>query len=175
MKVLPRGFGVHHITPPHVDCWLFCRKSTTPKCVIPYVSSVMFDVNQRESLRKLSRSKLKSVSRRWRWSRTFWTTNCVTSVRGRAAEASLRPSSVPTSHVCSTTASSAGRTSTPVPAESSTSRWSKREPTGRARFTSAGTNERRGSARASSLRYQYRAPNSIQYIEIYGNIYLYLL
>lgn len=51
----------------------------------------------------------------------------------------LLPFSALMSPVCSTTASSAGPTSTPVRDESFTSRWSRKEPTVRARFTSDGT------------------------------------
>lgn len=78
---------------------------------------------------------------RWRWSPTSWTISCATSARGRAAGASLRPSSAPTWPACSTTASSAGPTSTRVPAESSTSPWWRKAPTGLARSTSAGTED----------------------------------
>lgn len=78
---------------------------------------------------------------RWRWSPTSWTISCVTSVRALAAEGSLPPSSALMLPVCSTIASSAGPTFTPALGESSTSPWSRREPTAHARSTSAGTRD----------------------------------
>lgn len=78
------------------------------------------------------------LAHRWRSSPTSWTTRCVTSARGRGAEASSHLSSVPTSHACSTTASIAGPASTRVPAASSTSPWSRKEATGPATCPSAG-------------------------------------
>lgn len=118
---------------------------------------------------------------RWKWSPTCWTTSCAMSVRVRAAAASLRPSSAPTSPVCSTIASSAGPTSTRAPAASSTSRLWRKEPTGRARSTSAGTREggRCGSCLINLfhllLSYQYNpVRNTTQYM-LYISISIYLL
>lgn len=65
----------------------------------------------------------------------------VMSVRVHAVEGNLLPFSVLMSPVCSTTANSAGPTFTPALDESFTSPWSKKEPTARARFTSAGTRD----------------------------------
>ena len=127
-------------------------------------------------------------ARRWRWSPTSWTISCAMSVRVLAVEGNSLPFSALTSPVCSTTASSAGPTSTPAPDESFTSPWWRREPTVHARSTSAGTrdattamvgNENTGpqeeehrSASPALLSYQYnRVRNTIQYI-LYISIYL---
>lgn len=80
-------------------------------------------------------------ARRWRWSPTSWTISCVMSVRVLAVEGNSLPFSARTSPACSTTASSAGPTSTPAPEESFTSPWWRREPTVHARSTSAGTRD----------------------------------
>lgn len=116
-------------------------------------------------------------------------TSCATSVRERDAEGSSLRSFVPTSPVCSITASSAGQTSTPVLAGSSTSHSWKKELTVPARSTSAGTKDgNSGRAVACETKpkphvcsgekrcfvwppnssCQYRERNHIQYIE---NIY----
>ncbi len=108
------------------------------------------------------------------------------------AESSPR-SFAPMSPACSITASSAGRTSTPAPAASSTSRWSKREPTVPGRSTSAGTEDRdrrerqhaRNNTSAAGRKlcfvwplnpsFQYRVHNRIQYIEnIYDYKYIFI-
>lgn len=84
-------------------------------------------------------AKRKCLWRRWRWSHTSSMTSSVTSVRAPAVAVSSLRSSAPTSHAYSTTASSAGPTSIPAPAASSTSLWSRKELTGHGRSTSAGT------------------------------------
>lgn len=111
------------------------------------------------------------------------------SVRVHAAEGSLPHFSVLTSLVFSTTANSAGPTSTPAPDGSFTSPWSKRGPIARARFTSAGIRDatwrhspREGrctigsqekehrSASPALLSYQYNpVHNTIQHI-----LYIYI-
>ena len=59
-----------------------------------------------------------------------WTIRCATSVTGLAVVANLHPSSALMSRACSITVNNAGRSSTHGPGESSTSRWSKKAPTG---------------------------------------------
>lgn len=90
--------------------------------------------------------------RRWKWSHTCSMTSCATSARELAAAASSRRSSAPTSPVCSTTASTAGRPSIPAPGESFTSLWWRREATGLVTSPSAGTEQNHvgGERRAGS-------------------------
>jgi len=65
-------------------------------------------------------------------------TSCVTSVRVLAVAASLRRSSAPASHACSTTASSAGCRFTRGLVVSTTNHLSRKVPIGRGRCHSAG-------------------------------------
>jgi len=75
---------------------------------------------------------------RLRWNLMFSTIRSVTSVPASTAAESSRRSSVPTWPVCSITASRAGHEFTRRRAASSTSRWSRREPTGRVQCRSVG-------------------------------------
>lgn len=78
----------------------------------------------------------------------FWMISCVTSARVPSVVASLHRSSVPMSHVCSTTASTAGRRSTPTLVASTTNPLLRKVLIGPGPFPSAGVRVAgRGSAR----------------------------
>ena len=74
------------------------------------------------------------VYQRLKWSHMYLTTRCVMSAMVRDVVESLPPSSAPTWRVYSTTASIAGPRSTPAQGGSSTSRSSRKAPTGPERY-----------------------------------------
>lgn len=89
---------------------------------------------------------MSTIVSRWRWSRTYSTTRSVTSARDCTAPESLRRSSARMSCVCSTTASTVGRSSIRHRIGSFTSLSSRRALTDHGRFRFAGAEQWPGRA-----------------------------